>query len=43
EPDNFIAPERLNRMEKGRLKLALREVKHFQSFLEQHFRVNLIL
>ncbi len=42
-PSNFISLDHLNRMEKGRLKLALREVKIFQNFLEQHFQVNLIL
>ena len=42
EPDNYITLARLNHMEKGRLKLALEEVKNFQDFLEVHFRMHLV-
>ncbi len=42
EPDNFITPAKLNHMEKGRLKLALDEIKAFQDFLHVHFRLHLI-
>jgi len=42
EPNNFISLDHLNRMEKGRLKLALKEVKFFQNYLERHFQTHLI-
>lgn len=42
KPVNYIALDQLNRMEHGRLLLALREVKGFQEVLAQHFQVNLI-
>ncbi len=37
---NSIAPQKLNRIEKGRLKIALEVVKSFQSTLKSHFRVS---
>lgn len=42
EPGNFLSLKLLNRMEKERLKMALREVGSFQDFLERHFRLDLI-
>ncbi|MDO3376815.1 putative nucleotidyltransferase substrate binding domain-containing protein [Geoalkalibacter halelectricus] len=42
EPINYIALSQLNRMEVGRLRLALEEVKAFQAFLKLHFQVNLL-
>jgi CBS domain-containing protein len=39
EPSNFISLDHLNRMEKGRLQLALEGVKSFQGFLKRHFRL----
>jgi CBS domain-containing protein len=41
-PDNFLPIERLNRIEEGRLKLALQEVGHFQGFLRSRFQLNQI-
>jgi CBS domain-containing protein len=40
EPSNFVALDHLNRMEKGRLQLALQEVRAFQSFLKRHFHLD---
>ncbi|MBE0574886.1 MAG: CBS domain-containing protein [Desulfuromonadales bacterium] len=42
EPSNFITLSKLNHMEKGRLKLAFKEVNDFQEFLTVHFRVHLL-
>ncbi len=42
EPTNHLCLDHLNRMEKGRLKLALEEVKSFEGYLEHHFKVNLL-
>jgi len=40
EPSNFIPLDQLNRMERGRLRLALEGVKSFQGFLHRHFRLD---
>jgi CBS domain-containing protein len=40
EPNNYLPLERLNRIEEGRLKLALQEVGHFQGFLRSRFHLN---
>ncbi len=40
EITNFILPGSLNRVEKGRLKLALEVVKSFQGTLGHHFQLN---
>jgi len=42
EPSNYISLDQLNRMERGRLRLALEGVKDFQDFLRRHFRLDLI-
>lgn len=42
EPDNYLPLERLNRIEEGRLKLALEEVESFQGFLRSRFQLNQI-
>ncbi|WP_296807480.1 DUF294 nucleotidyltransferase-like domain-containing protein [Thiocapsa sp.] len=42
EPNNYLPLERLNRIEEGRLKLALEEVGHFQGFLRSRFHLNQI-
>lgn len=42
EPSNFITPEDLNRIEKGRFHLALEVVKSFQNMLRNRFHLNLI-
>jgi CBS domain-containing protein len=42
EPNNYLPLERLNRIEEGRLKLALQEVGHFQGFLRSRFLLNQI-
>ena len=42
EPSNYVSMDHLNRMEKGRLKLALKEVRSFQTFLQRHFQLDLI-
>ncbi len=39
-PDNFLPLDHLNRIEEGRLKLALQEVGHFQGFLRNRFHLN---
>jgi CBS domain-containing protein len=39
-PTNHIALDHLNRMEKGRLRLALEGVASFQGMLQRHFRLN---
>jgi CBS domain-containing protein len=43
EPDNYVSLDHLNRMEKGRLKLALKEVRSFQTFLQRHFQIDLMM
>lgn len=42
EPDNYIRLDRLNVMEKGRLKIALTSVEKFQEFLRHHFGLHLV-
>lgn len=42
EITNYIIPGALDRVEKGRLKLALEVVKSFQGTLRQHFQLNLL-
>lgn len=39
---NAISPHSLNRVEKGRLKLALEVVRSFQGLLNQHFQLNML-
>lgn len=39
EPDNRIALQGLNRMEQGRLRVALEGVRSFQGFLQRRFRL----
>lgn len=41
-PTNHIDLNHLNRMEKGRLRLALEGVEAFQGFLKRHFNLDLI-
>ncbi|HEY7746351.1 MAG TPA: putative nucleotidyltransferase substrate binding domain-containing protein [Desulfuromonadales bacterium] len=41
-PTNHIALDQLNRMEKGRLRLALEGVKAFQDFLKRRFQLDLL-
>lgn len=41
-PTNFISLDDLNRMERGRFRLALEEVKKFLEFLRLRFRVDLL-
>ena len=40
--DNYIRLDRLNVMEKGRLKIALTSVVKFQEFLKHHFGLHLV-
>jgi CBS domain-containing protein len=42
EISNYISPGSLDRVEKGRLKLALEVVKSFQGTLRQHFQLNML-
>ena len=42
EPDNYIRLDRLNVMEKGRLKIALTSVEKFQEFIKHHFGLHLV-
>jgi CBS domain-containing protein len=42
EPNNFIATSALNRVERGRLRIALEVVQFFQSTLRSHFKVNML-
>jgi CBS domain-containing protein len=39
-PSNYLPLDRLNRIEEGRLKLALEEVENFQGFLRSRFHLN---
>jgi len=41
-PDNYIIPELLNRMDKGKLRLALEEVRFFQALLKRHYQLELM-
>lgn len=42
QPDNYIALNRLNRMEQGELRIALESVARFQAFIRHHFKLHLI-
>ena len=42
EPDNYIRLDRLNVMERGRLKIALTSVEKFQEFLKHDFGLHLV-
>jgi len=42
EPDNFITPTSLNRVEKARLQIALEVVRTFQNTLKSHFQLNML-
>lgn len=42
DPDNYIAPSSLNRVERGRLKVALEVVQSFQGSLTSHFQLNML-
>ncbi|MBL8394263.1 MAG: CBS domain-containing protein [Candidatus Accumulibacter sp.] len=41
-PDNYIALERLNMMELGRLQIALKGVEKFQEFIKGYFKLHLL-
>ncbi len=41
-PTNYVDPTFLNRLETGRLRLALEGVRSFQSFLRVHFQLDMI-
>ena len=41
-PSNYIALEHLNAMEQGELRLAFEGVAKFQSFIEHHFKLQLL-
>ena len=41
-PDNYIALDRLNAMEQGRLRIALEGVEKFQGFIRHHFGLHLL-
>ncbi len=42
EVSNYIAPGSLDRVEKGRLKLALEVVHSFQGMLKQYFQLDML-
>ncbi len=42
EPTNYVCLDHLNRMERGRLRLALEQVRVFQGFLKRRFRLDLV-
>lgn len=42
DPDNFLAHSSLNRVERGRLKVALEVVQSFQGSLNSHFQLNML-
>ncbi|WP_303720725.1 DUF294 nucleotidyltransferase-like domain-containing protein [Malonomonas rubra] len=42
DPDNHMAPSSLNRVERGRLKVALEVVESFQGSLSSHFQLNML-
>ncbi len=42
DPDNYIAPSSLNRVERGRLKVSLEVVESFQASLTTHFQLNML-
>lgn len=41
-PSNYVALDRLNAMEQGELRLALEGVEKFQSFIQHHFKLQLL-
>ncbi len=41
-PDNYIAVDALNAMEQGELRLAFEGVAKFQSFIQHHFKLQLL-
>ena len=41
-PDNYVELDQLNRMEQGRLRLALDEVATFQTFLTRRYQLDLL-
>lgn len=41
-PSNYVALENLNAMEQGELRLALEGVAKFQSFIQHHFKLQLL-
>lgn len=42
ELSNYLAPEELNRVEKGQFHVTLEVVKAFETFLKAHFRLNIV-
>jgi CBS domain-containing protein len=42
KPGNFIALDQLNAMQQGELRLAFEGVASFQSFIQQHFKLQLL-
>ncbi len=42
DPDNYIAPSSLDRVERGRLKISLEVVGSFQDTLTSHFQLNML-
>jgi CBS domain-containing protein len=42
DPDNYIAPSSLNRVERGRLKISLEVVQSFQATLSSHFQLSML-
>lgn len=42
DPDNYISPASLNRVERGRLKVSLEVVQSFQSTLGSHFQLSML-
>jgi len=41
-PDNFISPSSLDRVEKGRLQIALEVVQSFEGILKNHFNLSML-
>jgi len=41
-PNNYISPSDLNRIEKGRLQVALEVVQSFEGILRSHFNLNML-
>ena len=42
KPGNYIALDQLNAMQQGELRLAFEGVASFQSFIQQHFKLQLL-
>ena len=42
DPDNMLVPSSLNRVERGRLKVALEVVQSFQGSLSSHFQLSML-